>query len=120
MKIKLTPDQDLRVEKLRIGNVPTLILRPAKRPGRDIQVLWIHGGGYITGMKEMVYMSRAADLVKRYGVTVYSPGYRLAWQKPYPAAVNDCYCVLEHMADRAARSWSAAKVREAAWLWRSA
>lgn len=100
MKIKLTPDQDLRVEKLRIGNVPTLILRPAKRPGRDIQVLWIHGGGYITGMKEMVYMSRAADLVKRYGVTVYSPGYRLAWQKPYPAAVNDCYCVLEHMADR--------------------
>ena len=24
--------------------------------------MWIHGGGYILGMKEMVYMSRAIDL----------------------------------------------------------
>ena len=48
-------------------------------------------------MKEMVYMSRAADLVRKYGVTVVSPGYRLAWQKPWPAAVNDCYEVLEYM-----------------------
>jgi len=51
-------------------------------------------------MKEMVYMSRAADLVKKYGVTVYSPGYRLAWMKPYPAAVDDCYQVLEYMKDK--------------------
>ena len=35
--------------------------------------------------------------MKQYGVTVYAPGYRLAWQKPYPAAVEDCYRVLEHM-----------------------
>ena len=32
----------------------------AGRPG----ILWIHGGGYITGMPEMVYMSRAKNLVK--------------------------------------------------------
>ena len=49
-----------------------------KRKGVDYQIVleeWIHGGGYITGMKEMVYMSRAMNLVKKYGVTVYSPGY---------------------------------------------
>ena len=34
---------------------------PAGRPG----VLWIHGGGYITGMPEIVYMSRAKNLVKK-------------------------------------------------------
>ena len=97
MKIKLWPDKDVRAQKIRVGKVPVLIIRPANRSSIPISVLWIHGGGYITGMKEMIYMSRAVDLVKKYGVTVYSPGYRLAWQKPYPAAVNDCYRVLEYM-----------------------
>ena len=49
------------------------------------------------GMKETVFMSRAMDLVKKFGVTVFSPGYRLSWQKPYPAAVNDCFSVLEYL-----------------------
>ncbi|MBQ8094868.1 MAG: alpha/beta hydrolase fold domain-containing protein [Clostridia bacterium] len=97
MKIKLWPDPDIREQRIRIGRVPALVLRPEKpvpdRPG----VLWIHGGGYITGMKEMVYMGRGLDLVKKYGVTVLSPGYRLAWVKPYPAAVEDCFAVLRYM-----------------------
>ena len=101
MKIKLKPDSDIAVQKIKIGRVPTLILRPANRPLVPVSVLWIHGGGYILGMKEMVYMTRAADLVKKFGVTVYSPGYRLAWQKPYPAAVDDCYQVLEYMRRKA-------------------
>ena len=95
--IRLKPDKEVRAEKIRIGNVPVLILRPVMRPRTDVGLLWIHGGGYITGMKEMVYMSRAMNLVKKYGVTVFSPGYRLAWRKPYPAAVDDCYAVLGYM-----------------------
>ncbi len=97
MKIQLRPDDDIRVEKKKIGKVRVLILRAAKTPRIPVGVLWIHGGGYMTGMKEMVYMSRAMDLVKRFGVTVFSPGYRLSWQKPYPAAVNDCFSVLSYM-----------------------
>ncbi len=100
MKIRLTSDKDIRVQKTRAGNVPVLVLNPANRTAVNVALLWIHGGGYITGMKEMVYMSRAADLVRKYGVTVYSPGYRLAWQKPYPAAVEDCYQVLEYAAGK--------------------
>ena len=88
MRIKLTPDRALRVEKARLNDVPALVLRPADREPVGIGLMWIHGGGFITGMKEMVYMSRAADLVKQYGVTVFSPGYRLAWRKPYPAEVR--------------------------------
>ena len=95
--IRLWPDKDLKVESIRIENVPTLILRPAKTKPLSVGVLWIHGGGFILGMKEMVYMSRAANLVKKYGVTVLSPGYRLAWQSPYPAALDDCFAVLRYM-----------------------
>lgn len=82
------------------GNrIKLLILKPdipgqrKKMPG----ILWIHGGGYITGMAEMVYMSRSIRLVRKYGVTVISPAYRLAGQAPYPAALIDCYHALLYM-----------------------
>ena len=111
MKIKLWPDQDIKVQKILIGHVPTLVLWTAHRPRIPVSILWIHGGGFITGMKEMVYMSRAVDLIRKYGVTVYSHGYRLAWQKPYPATAEDCYQVLEYAAGKeetvaATRCWS--------------
>ena len=90
-------DKDIITEKMKIGRVPVLVLCPAKIPPIPVAVLWIHGGGYFLGMKEMAYMGRAADLVKHFGVTVISPGYRLAFRKPYPAAVKDCWQVLKYM-----------------------
>lgn len=77
-----------------------LILRPtaAARPREETPgILWIHGGGYITGMTEMIYMSRALGLVKKYGAVVVTPEYRLAEQAPYPAALTDCYAALEYL-----------------------
>ena len=62
MNIKLWPDRDIRVEKKRVGRVPALILRPAQPAEGKPGVLWIHGGGYITGMKEMVYMKTPCRL----------------------------------------------------------
>ena len=97
MKYQLKPDDGVIVQELRTGGIRTLVVKPAKIAEVPVAVLWIHGGGYILGMKEMVYMSRAMDLVKKYGVTVFSPGYRPAWQKPYPAAADDCYAVLEYI-----------------------
>lgn len=97
MKIRLRPDGETAVRKVRIRRAPVLILSPKDAAPARAGLLWIHGGGYILGMKEMVYMCRAADLVKKYGVTVFSPGYRLAWMKPYPAAVEDCFEVLRYM-----------------------
>ena len=100
---KLWPDEDIQVHKARVAGVPLLILHP-QHPKRNAPgVLWIHGGGYILGMKEMVYMSRAMDLVKNYGAVIVSPGYRLAWLKPYPAALHDCYAALKFMSKNADR-----------------
>jgi len=96
MKLLSIPERDFLVERARIGRVPVLILRPRGKRA-SCGVLWIHGGGYITGMKEMVYMGRALDLVRKFGALVVSPGYRLAWQKPYPAAADDCFAVLDYM-----------------------
>ena len=49
MTIKLWPDREIRVEKKRVGRVPVLILRPAQPAAGKPGVLWIHGGGYLTG-----------------------------------------------------------------------
>ena len=101
MQIRLWPDRDMVVERARVGRVPVLILRPRGRKP-SCGLLWIHGGGYATGMKEMVYMSRAAALVSKYGALVVSPGYRLSWQRPYPAALEDCFQTLAYLDKNAA------------------
>ena len=61
-----------------------------KTPG----ILWIHGGGYATGMAEMAYFSRPLALVKKYGAVVVCVNYRLSLEAPYPAALEDCHMAL--------------------------
>lgn len=99
MKVRVSArGLDLREERVRIPvgkrSVAALVLHPLEPQREAPGVLWIHGGGFATGMKEMVYMGRAVDLVERFGAVVVSPGYRLSWQAPYPAALHDCYATL--------------------------
>ena len=102
----MRPDPDILVRRLRIpaphGSIPALLLSPNPAPVNATGVLWIHGGGYVLGMKEMVHMSQAVGLVKRFGAVVLSPGYRLALQAPYPAAHDDCYAALLYLKEHAA------------------
>ncbi len=92
------------VRRARVGNVKLLILQPtgAAKPREETPgVLWIHGGGYAVGMASMVYISRALNLVKKYGAVVISPEYRLAGKAPYPAPLEDCYAALLYLKDHA-------------------
>lgn len=105
----MKPCPGIRVQKIYIPSgvrrIPALVLSPEERSAPAAGVLWIHGGGYISGMKEMVYISRAVELVKSFGAVVVSPGYRLAPFSPYPAAIDDCYAALLYMKERAAELW---------------
>lgn len=98
----MRPDKEINCISVKIPRrdgkiIPALVLLPKARRRNAPGILWIHGGGYIAGMKEMVHMSRAVDLVKKYGAVVVSPGYRLALTAPYPAAINDCYDALLYL-----------------------
>lgn len=105
----MKPCPGIRVQKIYIPSearrIPALVLSPEELSAPAAGVLWIHGGGYISGMKEMVYISRAVELVKSFGAVVVSPGYRLAPFSPYPAAIDDCYAALLHMKEHAAELW---------------
>ena len=93
--------REIRHIPARTGHQKLIILRPAGQKQPVPGILWIHGGGYMTGMAAMVYASCGRMLARKYGAVVVSPGYRLAWKKPYPAALEDCYTALEYMADHA-------------------
>ena len=102
----MKPDPGIRVQAIRIptenGGMSALLLSPLAAPKNAAGILWLHGGGYIAGMKEMVHASRAVDLVKKFGAAVLSPGYRLALKAPYPAAIDDCYAARLYLKAHAA------------------
>ncbi len=102
----MLPDREILVRTIRIptarGSIPALLLSLRTATDNATGVLWLHGGGYAVGMKEMVHMSRAVGLVKRFGVVVLAPGYRLSLQAPYPAAMDDCYAALLYLKEHAA------------------
>ena len=104
MKTRYFTTEKVRIESAG-GRLKLLILRPVKNAGAPEDtpgILWIHGGGYVTGMAGMIYMSRALALVKKYGAVVVTPEYRLAGKAPYPAALEDCYTALRYLRDNAA------------------
>ncbi|TLG71558.1 alpha/beta hydrolase [Culicoidibacter larvae] len=63
-------------------------------------VLWIHGGGYATGVPEMD-LSYYQMLVEQHNCVIVAPDYTLSIDKPYPAAIDDCYLALLWMKQHA-------------------
>lgn len=100
------PPRDMIVSDLQIPGpqgapaVPVRMYRPASVTG-DIPVLvWMHGGGMILGNHLSEENSNTA-FARELGIAVVSVGYRLAPQSPAPAAVEDCYAVVEWLAANA-------------------
>ena len=90
-----------RYIKTKNGKMKLLVFRPKNRDKKVPGVLWLHGGGYLTGMPEMANFSRAMDIVKS-GAVVVAPSYTLSWKKPYPSALKDCYAALLYLKKHAA------------------
>ena len=69
------------------------IFKPLNMTDKLPGMLYIHGGGYITGIPEIFL-----DVIKRFmeakPCVIVSPDYRLAMDAPYPAAFDDCYDTL--------------------------
>lgn len=68
------------------------------RPGTP-QLLWFHGGGWVTGSLAAVDPI-CRTLVARTAARVLSVDYRLAPEHPFPAALDDCVAVLREVAAR--------------------
>lgn len=58
-------------------------------PGTRGVLLYLHGGAFSVHLPA-VYQRLAANLVRRTGMSVLLPDYRLAPEHPYPAGLDDC------------------------------
>ena len=101
------PPHDMILTDLRIPGpqgapeVSVRMYRPTAATG-DIPVLvWMHGGGMILGNHLSEEDSNVA-FARELGIAVVSVDYRLAPQSPAPAAVEDCYAVVEWLVANAA------------------
>ncbi len=105
MGYNLSHPKGMKISKIKIpgkhGSIPILIARKEGVTEPTTGVLWIHGGGLATGMKEMLYWGRGIDLVVRHGAVVISPSYTLSFKSPYPAAIDDCYDTLLYLREHA-------------------
>ncbi len=81
-------------------SVPIRIYTPVSRTGLLPGLLWIHGGGFTVGnpKESDPLLTRIAEEV---GCLVVSPGYRLAPEHPFPAAIDDCHATLLWLANHA-------------------
>ncbi|MGM9593975.1 MAG: alpha/beta hydrolase [Candidatus Onthomonas sp.] len=84
------PEQPLRL----------CVYQPLQQETAAPGVLWIHGGGYAIGVPEQDegFIRR---FVTGYGCTVVAPDYCLSVDRPYPAALEDCYMALRWMKENA-------------------
>jgi len=73
-----------------VGKLRACVYKPLRPKERATGLLWIHGGGYEIGAPEMDigYMEK---LISTANCVIVSPDYTLSTEKPYPAALEDCY-----------------------------
>ncbi len=83
------------------SDVPIRIYRPADAPEPAPTILYIHGGGFMSGDLD-TNDTIAWGLAEQTGCVVVGTHYRLAPENPYPAAFDDCYAALRHVAENAA------------------
>jgi len=94
------PPPDMVVADLKVPGpegapaVDVRMYRPASATGEIPVLVWMHGGGMILGNHLSEEDSNAA-FARELGIAVVSVNYRLAPQSPAPAAVEDCYAVVE-------------------------
>ena len=79
------------------GRIRAILMRPEENDGPVPGLLWLHGGGYVTGMASMVYFTMGHVLAEHFGCVLIAPNYRLALKAPYPAALEDCYASLQYL-----------------------
>jgi acetyl esterase/lipase len=88
-----------------IGAVPGIWFRPSPEPVSPYvadasrqpgTIIYLHGGGYI-GTSPRMYSLFMAHLARVTGCSVFAADYRLAPEFPFPAAVDDIICVINHL-----------------------
>jgi len=88
-------NKDVRCIRSQIDGMPCeWVVAPGADP--DLRLLYLHGGGYVSGAGEN-YLPLAADISTAAQCAVLLPDYRLAPEHAFPAGLEDCIRAHEWM-----------------------
>lgn len=79
-----------------------LVVSPSSSVGASPAILYIHGGGYVSGSPD-AGRAAIAGLAVSAGAVVIAPRYRLAPETRFPGAIEDCYSALRWIHVNSAR-----------------
>jgi len=101
--LEQTPDAaGVTYETAVVGGVAGVWCRP-RVALPEVVILYLHGGAYIAGTAH-AYRHLAGQIAARSGVAAFVPGYRLAPEWHFPAAVSDAHSVYRGLLEGGARS----------------
>lgn len=83
-----------------MGHFSMKLLTRAENPRFDKVVLQLHGGGYISRIRNIYYTFATYYCDAGGGISVLSPDYRVAPEDPYPAALEDAITSYQWFLDR--------------------
>jgi len=86
-----------------IGPERAVTLRVHRPVGRDTDLpcmVWLHGGGFVTG-SHLMDGPRLDGLAERLDAVMISVDYRLSPEVPFPGPLEDCYAALQWVFDHA-------------------
>ena len=89
-------DYDVRLSAEEKAPIPVRIYRKKNVVGALPVLLYFHGGGFFCG-DLFSEESQCAQYALNAGCAVVCVAYRLAPEEPFPAALTDCYRVLEFL-----------------------
>lgn len=89
---------DVEFAKVDMGGTPGTLVTPAA-PEDDRTLLYIHGGGYVSGSPD-AYLGLAGHYAKLLRAVVYMPDYRLSPEHRHPVPVADNLAAYRWVLDR--------------------
>ncbi|MCD4752443.1 MAG: alpha/beta hydrolase [Anaerolineaceae bacterium] len=93
--VHLPPVSDIWNEMVpsNAGEIPVRVYLPAGRGPYPI-LIYIHGGKWTYGDLDTTFTT-AVNILHKTGWVVITMDYRLAPEHPFPAALHDCYAILQ-------------------------
>ena len=86
------------VEVTEVAGRPAERLTPPVVAVPGAIVLYLHGGGYVSGSPQ-THRTYAGQLALQSGISVVTLDYRLAPEDPFPAGLNDALTAFDELAD---------------------
>lgn len=80
---------DVKVEITEFDGVPVRVYYPSARGSKTPALIWIHGGGFVSGSAES-NDPQCTELARRLQIPIVSINYRMAPEFPYPVPFDDC------------------------------